>query len=163
MRDEAERYCSLIERADAFTRDAFVAALAESLAGLLAAAAELPDVSPTKLDLAHRPRQGQWSEHFAAVQRVLGEWDGYWTTTATHGDNAQEPAMLPLGDDLADIWRDLKQGLLALEAGAPTADVVWEWRFGFYAHWGRHATEALRALHARLADSGGPVRTGDER
>src|SRR5690349_13216946 len=110
MRDEAERYCSLIERADSFRREAFVAALAESLSALLAAAAKLPDVSPTEVDLPDGPAAQQVGERFAAVQRVLGEWEGYWTTMATHGDDAQEPVMLPLGDDLADIWRDLKQG-----------------------------------------------------
>jgi hypothetical protein len=136
--------------------------VAESLAALVAAASRLPDVSPSEVDLPDGPPQSQWSERFAAVQRVLGKWEGYWTTMATHGDDAQEAVMLPLGDDLADISQDLKQGLLALDAGAPPEDVNWEWRFGFYTHWGRHATEALHALHARLADSGGPMRWGDE-
>jgi hypothetical protein len=163
MRDEAERYCSLIERAETFEREAFAAALAESLAGLLSAASQLPAVSPTEVDLPEGPPEEEWSERFAAVQRVLGEWEGYWTTTATDGDGADEAVMLPLGDDLADIWRALKRGLLALADGAPPDDVAWEWRFGFYTHWGRHATEALRALHARLADDGGPIRDGDER
>jgi len=163
MREQAERYCSLIERAGSFGRGAFVAALAESLAGLLAAASRLPDVSPTDADLPDLPVQEQVRERFAAVQQVMGDWEGYWTTLATHGDDAQEGVMLPVSDDLADIWRDLKQGLLALEAGALADDVLWEWRFGFYTHWGRHATEALRALHARLADSGGPIRERDER
>jgi len=159
MRDEAERYCSLIERADSFCRDAFVA----TLAGLMAAASQLPEVSPTDEDLPDLLSQDEVRERFAAVQRVLGEWESYWTTMATHGEEAEHLVMLPLGDDLADIWSDLKRGLLALEAGAPPADVTWEWRSGFYTHWGRHATEALRALHARLADSGGPTRDGGER
>jgi hypothetical protein len=163
MRHEAERYCSLIERADSFKREAFVAALAESLAGLLAAAPQLRDVSPTDVDLPDGPPQEQVSERVVAAQRVLGEWEGYWTTMATHGDRAQEAVMLSLGDDLADIWRDLKQGLLALEAGAPPDDVTWEWRFGFYTHWGPHASEALRAPRALLAGSPGPMRDGGER
>jgi hypothetical protein len=82
---------------------------------------------------------------------------------AAYGDGAQEAVMLSLGDDLVDICRDLKRGLLALDAGALGEDVTWEWRFGFYTHWGRHATEALRVLHARLADSGGPVRDSNGR
>ena len=133
-----------------------MALLAESLAGLLTAASKLPDVSPSEVDLPDGPSQEQWSERFAALQRALGEWEGYWTTMAAHGEDAEQVVMLSLGDDLADIWRDLKQGLLALDAGAPPDDVIWEWRFGFYAHWGRHATEALRALHARVADNGRP-------
>lgn len=156
MRVEAERYCSLIERAASFEQEEFAAELAASLAGLLAAAARLPDVTPTDTDLPNRPSQEQWSERFAEVQKALGGWEAYWTTLAPYGEEAEDSVMLPLGDDLADIWRDLKQGLLALEDGASLKDVVWEWRFGFYSHWGRHATEALRALHARLAEQGGP-------
>jgi hypothetical protein len=75
---------------------------------------------------------------------------------APFGDQADEAVMLPLADDLADIHRDLTHGLRALADGAAHEDVVWEWRFGFYSHWGRHATEALRVLHARLAAQGGP-------
>jgi hypothetical protein len=64
--------------------------------------------------------------------------------------------ILPIADDVADVWRDVKRGLLALGEGHRPDDVTWQWRFDFYSHWGRHATEALRALHARLADEGGP-------
>ncbi len=160
MRDEAERYCALIEGAGAFDRGSFAAALAESLAGLLSAASLLPHVSPTDRDLADRPSTEEWSVHSSAVDRVLAEWRSYWTTMATDGDGAGVAVMLPLGDDLADIWRDLKEGLLALAGGASPDAVAWEWRFGFYAHWGRHATEALRAVHARLAGEGGPHTAG---
>jgi hypothetical protein len=155
MRLEAERYCSLIDGAASFERETFVAELAASLAALLSAAAQLPDVNPTDADLPGRPSQEEWSERFAAVRRTLGEWDGYRTTLAPYGKEAEDAVLLALADDLADIWRDLKQGLRALDDGAPPDDVTWEWRFGFYTHWGRHATEALRALHARLAERGG--------
>jgi uncharacterized protein DUF5063 len=118
------------------------------------------DVSVSGADRGHRGflDQEQWSERVAAVQQKLGDRGDHWTTLATHGDGAAEPPYLPLADDLADIWLDLKRGLLALEGGAPASDVTWEWRFGFYTHWGRHATEALRAVHARLADDRGPGR-----
>lgn len=92
MREQAQRYCSPIERDDSLRRDEFVAALAESLAGLLAAAARLPDVSPTEVDLAEGPPREHVSERFAAVHGVLGEWDGYWTTMAPLGDDAEESA-----------------------------------------------------------------------
>jgi hypothetical protein len=90
MRDEAERYCSLIERADSFERDAFVAGVAESLGGLLAAAAKLPDVSPTEADLPAGPAQEAVGLGFAAVLGALVVWLGYWTSLATNGADAQE-------------------------------------------------------------------------
>jgi hypothetical protein len=86
MRDEAERYCSLIERADSFGREAFVAELAESLAGLLAAAPKLPDVSPTDDDLPDVPPQEQVRERFVAVSEswASGRATGRrWPPTAT--------------------------------------------------------------------------------
>jgi hypothetical protein len=158
MRPEAERYCSLIERAVSFDREEFVAELAASLGALLSGAARLPDVTPTDADLPDRPSDEQVRERFAAVHKTLGEWGDYWTTLGPFGEDAEDPLLLPLADDLVDIWLDLKPGLLAIEGGAPPEDVTWDWRFGFYSHWGRHATEALRALHARLAENGGPPR-----
>ncbi len=155
MREEAERYCALIENAAGVERETFAAEVAASLAGLLAAASAMPDVEPTEAELPDGPTDEQWRERFAAVQATLGDWADYWTTLDLEGGEAAEAVLLPLGDDLADVWRDLKRGLLALHAGSRADDVAWEWRFSFHTHWGRHATEALRAVHARLADAGG--------
>jgi hypothetical protein len=157
MREEAERYCALIEGAEAGHRRSFAFALADSLAALLSAAWRLPDVAPSSCDLPDGPDHEQWLERFAALQEVLGEWGDYWTTVDPHDEDGSIAVLLPVADDLADIWRDLKPGLLGLHSGAGPNDVTWHWRFGFYSHWGRHATEALRALHARLADDGGPL------
>jgi hypothetical protein len=97
------------------SHELFAAALADSLAALVSAASQLPDVEPTDTGLPHSSPPDGWSERYAAVQKTLGDWADYWTTLATHGDDASEAVPLALGDDLADIWRDLKEGLLALE------------------------------------------------
>ena len=60
---------------------------------------------------------------------------------------AEEPVIADVADDLADIWRDVKRGLVLYERGAIEA-AVWEWRFNFSAHWGHHACGSLYALHA---------------
>lgn len=55
-------------------------------------------------------------------------------------------------DDLSDIYTDLRRGqLLHLRGHIDSA--AWEWRFHFTVHWGRHAVDALRALHAWLAEN----------
>ncbi|MBE2316684.1 DUF5063 domain-containing protein [Solirubrobacter sp. CPCC 204708] len=158
MRNEAERYCALVESAETSQRDTFAADLADSLASLIAAASTMPDLQPTSAELPDGPVDEQWRERFAAVQATLDDWARYWTTVDPMGPSGTDAVLLPLGDDLADIWRDLKRGLLALHGGACPDDVAWEWRFSFYTHWGRHATEALRAIHARLADAGLAIR-----
>lgn len=61
-----------------------------------------------------------------------------------------EPVVGDLSDDLADIWRDLKRGLLLWERNERDA-AAWEWRFHFDVHWGHHITGALYALQSWLS------------
>jgi hypothetical protein len=57
----------------------------------------------------------------------------------------EEPVVGGLGDDLADIYRDLKRALALWDLGQHRA-AIWEWKFNFGCHWSEHATSALRAL-----------------
>ena len=63
---------------------------------------------------------------------------------------AAEPVTADLADDLADIWRDVKRGLLLYREGHTDA-AVWQWRFHFDIHWAHHATAALYALQSWLS------------
>lgn len=63
----------------------------------------------------------------------------------------EDPVIGDLADDLADIYRDVKNGLLLYEQGHVT-EALWRWSQSFSLHWGRHATSALHALHAYAAD-----------
>jgi len=68
-------------------------------------------------------------------------------------EEAPSPVVGSLSDDLSDIWRDLKEGLLQLDLGTESAvvDAVWAWRFGLEFHWGsHHSAHAIDALHALL-------------
>jgi hypothetical protein len=58
---------------------------------------------------------------------------------------SEEPVVGDLADDLADIWRDLKGGLMLQEAGNPDAAAT-HWHQTFSVHWGRHAASALYVL-----------------
>jgi hypothetical protein len=51
-------------------------------------------------------------------------------------------------EDLCDTWVDVHWGLEMLDVGADTSEAYasHHWRMMFSCHWGRHATEALRAL-----------------
>jgi hypothetical protein len=65
---------------------------------------------------------------------------------------ADEPVAATLGDDLADIHRDLQRGLVLYNQG-DIAGASWEWAFQFRAHWGRHVIGALTALHSWWVDN----------
>ena len=59
---------------------------------------------------------------------------------------AHEVVAGDVADDLADVYRDLIQGVRLEAAGRPR-DALWQWLMNFHIHWGRHAVSALRALH----------------
>lgn len=64
---------------------------------------------------------------------------------------AEEPGVADLADDLADIWRDVKVGLI-LWHELRVASAAWYWRFTFETHWGHHASAALYALQSWFAE-----------
>ncbi len=57
----------------------------------------------------------------------------------------EEPVVADLADDLADIWKDVKRGLLLYDSGAPER-AAWHSSNHYSFHWGHHATAALYAL-----------------
>jgi hypothetical protein len=109
-------------------------ALRTALSELLAAAFHLPDVDPSDDDAPAAVSQGEWKDVYASLQVRVGVLD------------AGEEATMVAADGLADVWRDLRNGLDASNAGSQWQDVCWEWRSGLQTHWGRHAVDALAAL-----------------
>ena len=132
----AEKYCGLIESPSAARdRAAFILGVRSGLAELLAAGLALPDTEPSQVDLSEGPTQAEWTSAFLSAQTTLGELPG----------GLEGYLFVP--DDLADVWRDVRLGLNALAAGTRWEDVAWEWKFGLQTHWGKHAEDALMALH----------------
>jgi hypothetical protein len=76
----------------------------------------------------------------------------YYSQCLSPADVSMEtPAVADLADDLADTWRDLKRGLSLFQSGHVDA-AVWEWRQGFWQHWGDHAAGGIYALHSWLTE-----------
>lgn len=59
---------------------------------------------------------------------------------------SEEPGMGDIGDDLLDIYKDIRAGLILFDAGEVT-EAMWYWSFLHRIHWGRHAVGAMYALH----------------
>ncbi|HEX8266084.1 MAG TPA: DUF5063 domain-containing protein [Pyrinomonadaceae bacterium] len=73
--------------------------------------------------------------------------DGYWDVFYPLELEKEEPVFNMLSDDLSDIYRDLKDGLVLYKKGK-IAEAVRKWKFHFDIHWGAHLTGAQRAIHA---------------
>lgn len=64
-------------------------------------------------------------------------------------DNDELTRVVMLYDDLRDIYRDLIEGLRLFDEDTTDAraEAVWQWRFGYESHWGRHLMRALSTVH----------------
>jgi Domain of unknown function (DUF5063) len=151
----AERYCSLIERAESLERGAFIEQAAVALSEVVSQAFRLPDVYEDSGRWPDEPGpDAQSSERLHALEELLGPWDLYRSTFMPFGEDAEDAMDMSLADDLFDVWGELKWGLEGLGAGIPLDEVTWHWRDTFYEHWGGwHALQALRVLHARMHES----------
>ncbi len=109
---------------------------------LYRAGIELPDVEPVEgVDAGPSPPPPANWRHFEMVESYWQVFDPY---------DHDEPVGGSLSDDLLDVYADLRRGLELWNSDAPRSAAIWEWRFHFHAHWGAHATNALRALHRAL-------------
>jgi hypothetical protein len=150
----AERYCAFIESCDSLRRGEFVWQLAEHLIGLYAAGMRLPFPSgDDDFDSPSAMTHEEWQELFQRLSRKLGDVDCYSVMFDPY-ESGSTPVTGSLADDAADVYRDLKSGLAVIGVGGGLDNAVWEWRFGFDNHWGKHAAEALYALHS-LTHPGG--------
>ncbi len=120
------------------------------LVRIYAAVLELPNEDcDDELDLdEERISEEEWKR---VIERFRKLPFNYYLTPFSPAELEKEVVTGDLADDLADIYRDLKSGILLYEKGK-TNEALWEWTFSFNAHWGRHAVSALHALHCYIVD-----------
>lgn len=74
-------------------------------------------------------------------------WGRYYRQVFHPGPElSDEPVLGDLGDDLTDVYRDIRAGLVLYDAGLQS-DALWHWSFLHRVHRGRHAAGAVYALH----------------
>ena len=122
--------------------------LAELLDKLLVAYHESADAAPVTDSL---PPAGDFKSDRCLVRTCFPNLDLYaWTAP----ENAQtsNAMMGDAVDDLADIYADLRGVAWLLENASP-ADAVWQFRFGYQSHWGRHLLNLRSYLHWKLYEA----------
>lgn len=152
----AREFCSIIDSAPGKTRSDFLVEIYEILPKLIAGAIGLPALSLEDSDesdnagLGIRAELSQERLHKALTQK-LGDWSTYRLVFDPTKD--ADAIYGSLADDLADIYRELKEGLSSLgNEGGDFREITWHWRFSYYSHWGWHAVHALTATHFRLRE-----------
>jgi hypothetical protein len=108
FREQAERYCALIESASTYGRGELVEALSTLLAELYRAGLALNGgASPDGPVEPHGPTADEWQARFASIAAVLDDWGSYHTTPCPRGANADAAIELPVASPLTRVWASL--------------------------------------------------------
>ncbi|GAB6098106.1 DUF5063 domain-containing protein [Desulfatiferula olefinivorans] len=140
----AEQYCSWTE---ALKNDDEVDLneLLLLLSLLFNYALSLPITDPDELDEeTERLTNGEWKSIHEKYSPI--EFQYYNEIFDPHDFENSVPVVGDLHDDLADIYRDIKPGVLLYQKGF-TSSAVFEWQSSFGFHWGEHILSAMRAIY----------------
>jgi Domain of unknown function (DUF5063) len=151
--EAAERYRAVISAVPQRPLGQFLHAIEPALSALYSAAAELPDLAPDSDGLPDRTTN---RDVYLALQgslaALLGRHDAYHDIFDPSDPEDQKPVQHLLSLDLTEILEDLDDGrnLMDSSRAIAPADVLWQWRFDFTSHWGRHAATALKVINSLL-------------
>lgn len=154
----AQKYCEIVESSSNLGKTELLARLYDVLPSLVDSAIHLPDAATWVDDPTNEQPEDSMNAHsispadssaryelYRSLKEKLGDADTYRMVFDATKDTAA--IHCSLADDIADIYRDLKEGLVLMEKPNGAENAVWEWRFGFGSHWGHHALSALKAIH----------------
>jgi hypothetical protein len=130
-------YCELVENYKSNNENNRLNQLLISVSSLYAEAMFLPEVEPKNDEVSDL--------NFDLPNVNLEKNETYWVVFEPY--TLEEPVRGSLSDDLIDIYKDLKEGALLYQRGEQL-EAIWHWKFNFEIHWGRHALNAMRALHS---------------
>jgi hypothetical protein len=150
----ARRFVALIDARADHSAEALLLAVQPLLLELAHRASLLPEVEvDDPFEREARMSQVEWRRLYESLGAQLGGLNLYWDSDPWESDEPGRADQASLADDLADVYRDLSDGLPP--AGVPASpEAVWRWRFSFGSHWGEHALRAARAIQARAAHHG---------
>jgi hypothetical protein len=155
----AEEYCAFIDAlADGrppslYTR--LEALLARLGTAILPVEKDMPDKERRKFEtmgMTHEEHVKVAMAIAAVVQEqaaaIAAEHQELRTADQTGDDYCQVRAEM-LWDDLAGVYRELRDGLVLWRLGTPDAqaEASWEWRYGYEIHWGDHLFRAMTTVH----------------
>jgi hypothetical protein len=150
--DLTREYCDIVDRAGALGRNEFLELIEPLVARLYASAAELP---PVVLEGEDFEIALEVTLTLKQLEALFADRDIFRVVFDPWSND--EPVHSSLAECLAEIYKDLREGLAAFEAGHPH-QAVWEWHEGWEIHWGparlggsgRHAVASHRIADVDL-------------
>ena len=148
----ARLYCSFIETTDK-TDEEFLKETQRIILNIYQQAIVLPETtSEYDEDFEDKLSTEEFENILKSLNDKFGDNRYYWEIFDPTDEQDKEAVCGDLVDDLGDIYRDIKRGLITFDLGtmASRQDAIWNFKFGLEHHWGRHAISALKTIHFLL-------------
>ena len=155
----AAEYCAFIESFENgrpeelyTTLEMMLSKIHVGILPVVAVVADEENLELEKLGMTH----GEWGVIAKLIQAItaeesdgLSQWHDDLRGTSKSGDDYCMIRAGMLWDDLADIYRDLHDGLVLWRMGTTESQIEasWKWRFGYESHWGYHLARAMQSVH----------------
>jgi hypothetical protein len=152
FREAATRFIDVVDSCCEVANDQFLMSIQRCLLELYASVLRLPTVEPEEDE---NPPVAPYSvavrtEVYERLKEKFGTSGIYWEIFDS--TTFSEPIKGSLADDISDIYFDLKESVYLAERNKHPENTLWEVRFSFSSHWGRHLTDALKAIYDLHAD-----------
>ncbi len=147
----AVQYCSYLETAHEKQREEFTDTILKILPLLYLKGALCPKFE--SLDEYDEPFSFVTQENYDIIRNniacVMGEMDDYLDVFVEDMKYSDTPVLTTVSENLADIYQDLKNFVLAYRDGSDEERIkaLSECKANFETYWGQRLTNVMRALH----------------
>ncbi len=148
--EDARAYCELIESLSKGKPSHFYERLLTCMSWLAKSIDELPREYSSTEEKYERCRMSheEWTELAHQISSVVNP--EIYRLVEADKDNPETVARVCMfWDDLADIYRDLREGICLYGLGTEDGirEAVWQWKSSYEIHWGLHLFDALHTVH----------------
>jgi hypothetical protein len=145
----ALEYCMLIDSLADGRPDHLYKRLLDCMSRLAKCADRLPQCCcPGALEgNGYRMTHEKWGEIVTQINNTVGPEVCRLIEADKEGSESAIQAFM-LSDSLADIYRDLHEGLQLFDqsSNGGIQEAAWEWKFGYEHHWRSHLIDALKTI-----------------
>ncbi|MBK3515826.1 DUF5063 domain-containing protein [Carboxylicivirga marina] len=149
----AKEYCTFLESIDEVNRKQFVTVATRIIPLLYLKATVLPEVENELEDSIEKTvDEMTYAQIQEGITSKLGRFNDYLEVFNADMQNSDTPVIAFIGEDMTDIYQDLKDFISAYRLGVTEVmnDALADVLNSFKLYWGQRTVNTLRALHAIL-------------
>ncbi len=146
---KAKHYCDIIERRKELKTKQFLSEVLVALLDLYRSGLFLTPIKKVKGISCREITHPEWVKLFSSLVKKLGKKTHYSCAFDPTDLEGKEITISNLADDLADIYRDVKNSLISFNKDdiKHKRAALWYFHFNFFTHSSAHISDAIRAIH----------------